>query len=152
MCERPLLSRAWCRQAICLFVLVGALATIATALPPQNEPIAVAVTIDFEDGRQAQWIEAFETHVVPGIREAIDTGELVDFAYFESIAPTQAYDFLLVVRAPSFAFFDRRQIYPHYAALFRRAGAEEGRRIITEMSEWEAAVTVTLLRSYGWTP
>jgi hypothetical protein len=133
-------------------VLLTAVATIATALTAQNDPIAVAVTIDFEDGRQAQWIQAFETHIVPGIQDAIESGELVDFAYFESIAPTQAYDLLLVVRAPSFAFFDRRQIYPHYAALFRRVGVEEGRTIIAEMSEWETEVTVTLLRSYGWKP
>ncbi|UCG87687.1 MAG: hypothetical protein JSW71_03825 [Gemmatimonadota bacterium] len=145
-------SRACRCRAACAVTLVAAFATVATPVAAQNEPIAVAVTIEFEDGRQAQWIEAFETHIVPGIQDAIQSGELVDFAYFESIAPTQAYDLLLVVRATSFAFFDRRQIYPHYAALFRRVGAQEGRRIIAEMSEWEAAVTVTLLRSYGWKP
>lgn len=135
-------------------LLLPALVLVAfpTALPAQNDPIAVAVTIEFEDGRQSQWIEAFEAYVVPGIQDAIADGDLVDFAYFESIAPSQAYDLLLVVRAPSFAFFDRRQVYPHYAAMFRRVGVEEGRRIIAEMSEWEATVTVTLLRSYGWTP
>jgi len=128
------------------------LIAFASVLTAQSEPIAVAVTIQFEEGRQSQWIEAFETHIVPGIREAMANGELVDFAYFESIAPSPAYDLLLVIRAPSFAFFDRRQIYPHYAALFRRVGVEEGRRIIAEMAEWEADVTVTLLRSYGWAP
>ncbi|NIS64164.1 MAG: hypothetical protein GTO05_03255 [Gemmatimonadales bacterium] len=139
-------------SALVLPLALAAFPTALKAQKEQNEPVAVAVTIEFEDGRQSQWIEAFETHIVPGIRDAIANGDLVDFAYFESIAPTQAYDLLLVVRAPSFAFFDRRQIYPHYAALFRRVGVEEGRRIIAEMAEWEADVTVTLLRSYGWPP
>jgi hypothetical protein len=149
---RTKLPQTCCRRAIYALLLLAALSTVTTSLTAQNEPIAVAVTIEFEDGRQTKWIEAFETYIEPSIRDAIERGELVDFAYFESIAPTQAYDLLLVVRAPSFSFFDRRQIYPHYAALLRRVGVEEGTRIIAEMSEWEAAVTVTLLRSYGWKP
>ncbi|NIM48963.1 MAG: hypothetical protein GTO22_06855 [Gemmatimonadales bacterium] len=152
MWGRSLIRRPGCRQGEPALVLPLALIAFTSPLTAQGEPIAVAVTIEFEEGRQSRWLEAFETHIVPGIREAIANGELVDFAYFESIAPTQAYDFLLVVRAPSFAFFDRRQVYPHYAALFRRVGVEEGRRIIAEMAEWEADVTVTLLRSYGWSP
>jgi hypothetical protein len=60
--------------------------------------------------------------------------------------------FLLILRTESFAFFDERRLPPHYAALFHRVGAEEGRRILTEMTAMEGSVEVTLHRSYGWAP
>lgn len=132
-------------------------------VPAQNTPDrgvaepsaipAVVAKIEFQPGRRTQWIDAFERYIVPAIREAIEAGdEILDVAYFESIVPGQDYDFLLVFRAKSFGFYDRRRAFPHYEALFRRVGVEEGRRILSEMSEWEASVSVTLLRSYTLGP
>ncbi|UCC71360.1 MAG: hypothetical protein JSV86_13310 [Gemmatimonadota bacterium] len=124
----------------------------APAVQPDATP-AVVAKIRFEPGARARWIETFERHIAPAILEAIETGdEIIDVSYYESVIPGQDYDFLLVFRAKSFAFYDGRRVFPHYAALFRRVGVEEGRRIIEEMAEWEASVTVTLLRSYGVGP
>ena len=75
-------------------------------------------------------------------------GELRDFAYFEAIVPGQDYDFMLELRADSFAFFDRKRLYPHWAALFQRVGVEKGRHILSEMLQWEAETTVHLVRAY----
>ncbi len=122
------------------------------AVQPEPVPTAVA-KIKFEPGARARWIGAFERHIAPAILEAIrNDGEIVEVTYHESIAPGQDYDFLLVFRGKSFAFYDQRRAFPHYAALFRRVGVEEGRRIIAEMSQWETSVTVTLVRSYRLAP
>jgi hypothetical protein len=56
---------------------------------------------------------------------------------------------MLEMRADSFAFFDQRRLYPHWAALFERVGVDEGRRILSEMLQWEEEATVHLVRAYG---
>jgi hypothetical protein len=159
-------GKAYRFRAACLplwLLIVLALCVIPRAVTAQTERAAAAVQPDpapavvakirFEPGARARWIEAFEQHIAPAILEAIETGdEIIEVAYYESVIPGQDYDFLLVFRAKSFAFYDGRRVFPHYAALFRRVGVEEGQRIIEEMTEWEASVTVTLLRSYRLGP
>ncbi len=119
-----------------------------SAAQPQSSP-AVAVQIQFVPGGQGRWLEAFETHMEPAIRAAIEAGQLSDFAYYEAVVPGQSYDFMLILNADSFAFFDDRRPFPHYAALLQKTGLEEGRRILSDMVQREASVSVSLLRAYG---
>lgn len=110
---------------------------------------AVVVQIRFDVGGRSLWMDAFEAHLVPAIQAAIDAGELRGFAYYEAIVPGQSYDFILILEADSFAFFDSRRPYPHYAALLQREGVEEGRRILSQMTGWEADVSVHLVRGFA---
>lgn len=143
-----------------LLLLLIAFGVMPAAVGAQSDPAvqreqagpvpAVLAKIKVDPEHRNQWMEAFERHIAPAILEAIESGdEIVDVSYFEAIVPGQEHDFLLVFRAKSFEFYDRRRVFPHYKALFRRLGVEEGRRIIAEMSEWETSVSVTLVRSYA---
>ena len=127
---------------------VTAVAQLTTAKP---EPVpTVIVQIKFKAGAASAWKEAFEKHLVPAIEEAIEKkDEITGFAYSESLTPGQPYDFMFLLQARSFAFFDRPRPYPHYRALFRRLGAEQAQKVLAEMDNGEAAVAVTLVRWYG---
>ncbi len=115
---------------------------------PEPKP-TVVVQIQFVPGGRGPWLDAFETHITPAIQAAIENGQLSDFTYYEAVVPGQSYDLMLILNADSFAFFDHRRPFPHYVALFQRIGVDEGRRILSEMLQWEANVSVSLLRAYG---
>lgn len=123
----------------------------AAPLHAQSEPSpAVIVQVKFKPGAATQWKEAFEQQIVPAIREAIEQGDqIMSCRYFENLVAGQSYDFVLILEAKTFAFFDRRQPYPHYRALFRRLGPGEAKKLLATMDSWEADVRVTLVRSYG---
>lgn len=117
--------------------------------PPPAKP-AVVVQIDVVPGGTQKWIELFETHIAPAIRDAIRAGDqLTDFEYFEALVPSQSMDVVLILKAESFGFFDQRRPAPHYRALFRRLGPEEGGRVLREMTALERSVEVALVRSFG---
>jgi hypothetical protein len=133
------------RWLVVCVVALGAAEVQAQSLPAPT----LVVQIKFKPGAAGQWMKAFQESIVPSIQEAIEKGdEITRFAYFETIVPGQAYDFLLVLESRSFAFFDQPRPAPHYKALFRRVGPERGAKILEEMTSWEEAVSVTLLRRY----
>jgi hypothetical protein len=134
--------------ALLLLIAVPSQAQDATWRIPDLTP-AVVVQIRFLPEGRTPWLDAFETHIAPAVQTAINAGRLRAFSYYEAIVPGQTYDFLLILQADSFAFFDRRQPYPHYVALFEREGIEEGRRIVSRMTGWEADVSVSLVRGFG---
>lgn len=127
---------------LCLFLAVACLPAQTDAVP------TLVIQIKFEPGGTRQWINDFETYIAPAIEEAIEKKDVItDYAYFENIVIGQPSDFMLILQAQSFSFFDERRPYPHYQALYRRVGVEQGRKIIAEMARWEKSVTVTLMRS-----
>jgi protein-S-isoprenylcysteine O-methyltransferase Ste14 len=145
--------RRYAAQVPRWFLILVALSTVAEVAqaqgpsPPTARP-AVVVQIDVVPGGTDTWIELFETYMAPAIRDAIQAGDqLTDFEYFEALVPSQSTDVVLILKAESFGFFDQRRPTPHYRALFRRHGAEEGGRVLREMTALERSVEVTLLRS-----
>lgn len=137
-------------------LFVGATTCAGTAwsqemAAPSPEP-TVTVAIELAPGERTSWIKAFEEHMVPSIREAIDRGELTNFDYYESVVTGQSYDVLLILQGPSFAFFDERRPYPHYAALFRRLGPTRAQNVLEEMTGLERAVSVGLSRGFEVEP
>jgi len=108
------------------------------------------VLIKCKPGTSRQWKEAFDKQIAPLIGEARENGEeITGFEFFENVVAGQPYDFVLIMHAKSFGFFDRPRLYPHYRALFRRLGQEQAARLLSEMESWESVVTVTLVRAYG---
>lgn len=138
----------WTASLLSALLPVAAAAQLTTVKP---EPVpTVIVQVKFKAGAASAWREAFEKHLVPAIEEAIEKkDEITGFAYWESLTPGQPYDFMFLLHARSFAFFDRPRPFPHYRALFRRLGAEQAQKVLAEMGNGEAAVAVTLVRWYG---
>lgn len=134
----------WLPLLILCFLLADA------NLPAQSDAApSLVIQIKFQPGCSRQWINDFETHIAPAIQESIEKKDVItDFAYFENVVIGQPYDFLLILQSQSFSFFDERRPYPHYQALYRRLGQEQGRKIISEMASCEKSVYVTLMRSY----
>ena len=139
-----------------LFVLFLPLSSVAQSgkentRGSQAGPVpTVIVQIKLKPVVGNQWVEAFEKEIVPAIQEAIDNrDEITGYAYFENVVAGQPYDFVLIMQAKSFSFFDRRQYYPHYRALFRRLGPEKAGKLLADMDGWEEEVRVTLVRGYG---
>ncbi len=111
----------------------------------------VVVQIKFKTGSSGKWKSVFESNIVPAIREAIEKKDwITNFCYFENVVAGQACDFILILQSSSFSFFDERRPFPHYQALFRRLGRENGGQIVKEMSDLEESVSITIMRSYEW--
>lgn len=139
-----------------LFVLVVPVSSAAQSAEQgiqwsQPGPVpTIIVQIKFKPAVGDQWVEAFEKEIVPAIQEAIDNkDEITGYAYFENVVVGQPYDFVLIMQAKSFSFFDRRQDYPHYRTLFHRLGPEKAGKLLADMDSWEEEVHVTLVRRYG---
>jgi len=134
----------------CLLLLCMFMMPLPAASAPSEPVPSVIVLIKCKPGTTSQWKGAFEKQIAPAIREAIEKGdEITGFQYFEKVVAGEPYDFVLIMHAQTFAFFDRPRFYPHYQALFRRLGKEQTERLLAEMESWEAMVTVTLVRGYG---
>lgn len=133
-------------------VLFLAVLFVDASLFAQSEPGSVVVVqIKFEPGASGKWKNMFESNMVPAIREAIEEKDwITNFCYFENVVAGQACDFILILQASSFSFFDERRPFPHYQALFRRIGREKGGQIVKEMSDLEKSVSITIMRSFGW--
>ena len=133
-------------------VLFLAVLFVDASLFAQSEPGSVVVVqIKFEPGASGKWKNMFESNMVPAIRDAIEEKDwITNFCYFENVVAGQACDFILILQASSFSFFDERRPFPHYQALFRRIGREKGGQIVKEMSDLEKSVSITIMRSFGW--
>ena len=139
----------WICSLLCVFCLpsLSAQNKQTEQLVPKAEPVpTVIVQIKFKPGVGDQWIEAFEKQIVPAIQEAVDKrDQITGCAYFENVVAGQPYDFVLIMQAKSFAFFDRRQEFPHYRALFHRLGPEKAEKLLADMDSWEEDVQITLV-------
>jgi hypothetical protein len=111
---------------------------------------ALIVEVKCKPGMAAQWQADFDKEIAPAIDEVVAKGEGFDkFFYLEAALPGQNFDFLLVFEAKSFAGLDAKRPFPHYLALYRRAGPEHAKQVLDEMASWEADVHVSLGRTHN---
>jgi len=153
-----MIRNAWFRRAGRMLALVWLLMPVPAAPPAEAADTAVAplpaimVQVRCKPGTADLWLAEFEKEILPAIREAIAAGDgFTGFTYTDAALP-QAYDFVLIYEAKSFAGLDKRRPFPHYAALYRRVGPERAGQILHQMGSWEDDVKVTIVRVHYGAP
>jgi len=145
--------RAYARSVprwICCLALLLCWTPLRAEIAARESVPSVVVLIKCKPGTSHLWKEAFDKQIAPAIRDAHEKGdEITGFQLLDNVVSGQPYDFVLIMHAKTFAFFDRPRQYPHYQALYRRVGKEQASRVLAEMNSWESEATVTLVRAYG---